>query len=171
MFICGIIEPDNHVCFMLEIGQKAPDFTLLDQVGEKHSLKDYLGKWVLFYAYPKDLTPGCTKEACGFRDVYKSLETANIQILGISADSVKRHEKFASTFSLPFPLLSDPEKEVLKLYGVIGLKKFMGREFEGISRYSFLIDQKGTIAKIYTSVKPAVHAAEVLVDVAQMSKA
>ena len=149
----------------LKIGTKAPSFTLPDQDGKMHSLKDCLGKKVLIYFYPKDDTPGCTTEACSFRDGYKELQKAGLEVFGISKDSVKSHKKFAEKFKLPFPILSDEDTKVCQAYGVWGLKKFMGREYMGINRVSFLIDEKGNIAKIYETVKPAEHVGEVKMDV------
>jgi len=146
-------------------GDKAPDFTLPDQEGKSHKLSDYKGDWVLLYFYPKDDTPGCTTEACGIRDNYEAYGDAGITVLGVSADPVKKHAKFVQKYGLPFTLLADEEKVVVKLYGVWGDKKFMGREYEGINRRSFLIDPKGKIAKVYDQVKPAAHAEEVLADV------
>ena len=150
---------------MIKIGNKAPEFTLPDQNGEIHTLKQYLGKKVLLYFYPKDDTPGCTTEACNFRDGYKDFVKMGLVILGVSADSVKSHKKFAEKFDLPFPILSDESKEVCEAYGVWGKKKFMGREYMGIARTSFLIDEKGKIEKIYEDVKTKEHAEEVKVDV------
>jgi peroxiredoxin Q/BCP len=146
---------------MVKIGQKAPAFSLADQDGNTHALKDYKGKKVLLYFYPKDDTPGCTTEACNFRDGYKEFQKMGLVILGVSKDSVKSHKKFAEKFTLPFALLSDESTEVSQAYGVWGLKKFMGREHMGITRSSFLIDEEGKIAKIYETVKPADHAMEV----------
>jgi thioredoxin-dependent peroxiredoxin len=149
---------------MLKIGNKAPEFSLPDQDGKMHSLKEYAGKKVLLYFYPKDDTPGCTTEACNFRDGYKEFKGLGLVILGVSADSVKSHQKFAEKFNLPFPLLSDESKELCEAYGVWQKKKFMGREYMGIARTSFLIDEKGNIEKIYEGVKPPVHAEEVKAD-------
>jgi peroxiredoxin Q/BCP len=149
---------------MIKLGQKAPHFTLPDQDGVAHSLSQYAGKKVLLYFYPKDDTPGCTTEACNFRDGYKEFAKMGLVILGVSKDSVKSHKKFAEKFSLPFPLLSDETGEVIEKYDSWGKKKFMGREYMGIIRNSFLIDEEGKIAKIYESVKPAVHAEEVKAD-------
>jgi|SRR3989344_7302141 len=146
----------------LKVGVRAPDFGLPDQAGKKHSLKDYKGQWVLLYFYPKDDTPGCTTEACTIRDSYANFKKSKIAVLGVSADSVQRHEKFASKYKLPFTLLADEDKKVLNLYGVWAKKKFMGHEYMGILRTSFLIDPKGNIANIYETVKPALHASEVL---------
>jgi len=148
----------------LDAGAKAPDFTLPDQNGKEHSLSDYQGKWVLLYFYPKDDTPGCTTEACGIRDSWSAFKRRKAVVLGVSPDSVKKHEKFATKFDLPFTLLADSDKKVVQAYGVWGKKKFMGREYMGVNRVSFLIDPKGKIAKVYPKVKPAEHAAEVLED-------
>ncbi len=150
---------------MLQLGQPAPTFSLLDQNEKKHTLESYIGKKVLLYFYPKDDTPGCTTEACEFRDNYEALKKLGLVILGMSADSVTSHKKFAEKFSLPFPLLSDESKEVCEAYGVWGKKKFMGREYMGISRTSFLIDEKGIISKIYEEVKPKEHVGEVNNDI------
>lgn len=146
----------------LRIGQLAPDFTLPDQEGKKHTLSDLRGKRVLLYFYPKDDTPGCTKEACSFRDSIEAFKKNKLRIFGISADSVMRHKKFAEKYALSFPLLSDENKEVVKRYGVWAEKKFMGRKYMGILRMSFLINPDGKIQKIYEQVKPDTHAEEVL---------
>jgi peroxiredoxin Q/BCP len=148
----------------LKEGLKAPDFTLKDQDGQTHSLKGYRGKWVLLYFYPKDDTTGCTKEACGIRDNFPNFKKLDAVVLGVSGDGVVSHRKFADKYKLPFTLLADPEKRVLHLYGVWGKKKFMGREYMGTFRHSFLIDPDGKIFKIYEKVKPEEHAAEVLAD-------
>ncbi|GIW65507.1 MAG: peroxiredoxin [Candidatus Parcubacteria bacterium] len=148
----------------LKIDQPAPDFSLKDQNGDFHRLSDYKGKWVLVYFYPKDNTPGCIKEACVIRDNFPAFEKLNIAILGISNDTVESHKKFAQKYKLPFTLLADDKKEVVKKYSVWGKKKFMGIEYEGISRTSFLINPQGKIVKIYENVKPAIHAKEVLDD-------
>ena len=144
---------------------KAPDFELPDQNGKIHKLSDYKGKWVLLYFYPKDDTPGCTKEACTIRDSFPKFGKLNITVLGISKDSVVSHKKFEQKYNLPFALLSDEQKEVINLYGVWGEKKFMGKTYQGIHRTSFLINPEGTIAKIYEKVKPETHAEEVLKDI------
>ncbi len=145
-------------------GTVAPDFTLSDQNGTDHTLSAYHGKWVLLYFYPKDDTPGCTREACAIRDADPDLSSYDAVVLGVSADSVSSHKKFAEKYQLTFPLLADENKQVVKIYGVWGMKKFMGREYEGIMRTSFLINPEGIIAKVYESVKPEAHAAEVLAD-------
>lgn len=146
----------------LKIGQKAPDFTLPDSEGNKHSLSQYAGKWVLLYFYPKDDTPGCTKEACAIRDNFPEFGKLNAIVLGVSADSTESHTKFADKYRLPFMLLSDEKKEVLEKYGVWAEKSFMGKKYFGILRTSFLIDPTGKIIRIYENVKPAIHAEEVL---------
>ena len=142
--------------------EPAPDFTLADEGGRMHSLSDYRGKPVVLYFYPKDDTPGCTKEACGFRDDYSAYEEAGAVILGISPDISKSHAKFKIKYELPFALLADPEHDVLKLYGVWGLKKSFGREYEGVFRTTFLIGEDGNILKVFKKVKPAIHSAEIL---------
>lgn len=150
---------------MLHVGNKAPAFTLPDQDGKDHSLSDYLGKKVLIYFYPKDDTPGCTTEACNFRDGHEAFSKMGLVILGVSKDSIKSHKKFAEKFSLPFPLLSDETGEMVESYESWGKKKFMGREYMGIFRNSFLIDEEGKIAKIYKEVKAKDHAGEVKADI------
>lgn len=152
----------------LTIGKLAPDFKLADQNSELHSLKQYRGQWVILYFYPKDDTPGCTVEACSFRDNFSALKKLGAVVLGVSTDPVKKHAKFAGKYELPFTLLADEEKKVVELCGVWGKKKFMGREYMGTSRVSFLIDTKGKIAKIYNPVKPAEHVAEVLADIKKL---
>lgn len=145
-------------------GSDAPDFTLRDQNGVSHSLSAQKGKWVLVYFYPKDDTPGCTKEACAIRDSLPDLRALDALVYGISTDSVASHKKFAEKYGLPFTLLSDEDKDAVNAYGVWGLKKFMGREYEGTLRTSFLVDPSGKIAKVYEGVKPEQHAAEVIAD-------
>jgi len=164
--ICDIIFINCYYDFMkkLEIGSLAPLFTLYDAEGKVHSLKDYRGKWVLLYFYPKDDTPGCTKEACSIRDAFSDFKKHNTVVLGVSTDTTKSHKKFATKYHLPFTLLADPLKEVVALYGVWGKKKFMGREYMGTLRSSFLIDSNGKIKKIYENVKSEKHAEEVLLD-------
>jgi thioredoxin-dependent peroxiredoxin len=153
-----------------KIGTKAPTFKAPDQDGVVRSLKDYAGKWVILYFYPKDDTPGCTKEACSFRDGFAKFKRAGIEVIGVSVDSVKKHAKFVEKYSLPFTLLSDEDKKIVEAYGVWGEKKFMGRKYMGTNRVSYLIDGEGKIAKVYESVKPDEHADEVLADVKQLAK-
>jgi len=152
----------------LKIGDKAPQFLLTDQNGKEHRLSDYEGKWVLLYFYPKDDTPGCTKEACTIRDNYSDFKKNKVVVLGVSTDSVTKHKKFEEKYSLPFTLLSDEEKKVVNLYGVWGKKKFMGKEYMGTNRNSFLIDTSQNIVKIYEKVKPTEHAQEVLRDIKEL---
>ena len=149
---------------------KASDFSLPDQNGNIHSLSHYKGKWVVVYFYPKDDTPGCTKEACNFRDSFHTLEQKGVIILGISKDSVKSHKKFAEKFDLNFPILSDESLDTIKAYHTWGKKKFMGREYEGIFRTTYLIDPEGNIAKTYEKVNPTIHADEIVKDVSSFQK-
>ncbi|MES2225874.1 MAG: thioredoxin-dependent thiol peroxidase [Patescibacteria group bacterium] len=151
------------------IGQHAPDFTLLDQDGATRTLEEYRGRYVLLYFYPKDDTPGCTKEACAIRDAFPDFTGASAVVLGISPDSVKSHKKFTEKYELPFTLLADEGHAIADMYGVWGRKKFMGKEYDGVFRTSFLIAPDGTIAKVYESVKPELHAAEVLKDLQELS--
>ena len=141
---------------VLKVGDQAPDFKLLDQNGDSHTLSDYRGQKVVVYFYPKDDTPGCTKEACGIRDHYSEFDKAKIKVFGISYDDVKSHRKFQDKYNLPFTLLADTDKSVSKLYGTSGLI-FASRE-------TFLIDEKGIIVKIYPKVSVTEHAEEILKD-------
>jgi peroxiredoxin Q/BCP len=146
---------------MLEVGELAPDFALPDQEGRLHRLSDYRGRWVVLYFYPKDDTPGCTKEACGFRDEKGRLEELGAVVLGVSADDVESHKRFAEKYHLNFPLLSDPAKEVIRAYGAWGKKTLYGKEYEGVLRQTFLIDPEGRVAKVWRKVSPEGHAEEV----------
>lgn len=152
---------------MLDIHTKAPEFSLPDQNGEIHSLSQYKGKWIVLYFYPRDDTPGCTKEACSFRDNIKDLTSKGVVVLGVSKDNVKSHKKFADKFTLNFPLLSDESKEMIQAFQVWGEKKFMGRIFDGIKRVTYLIDPEGKIAKVYPKVDPAIHTEEILKDLSE----
>jgi len=140
----------------------APDFSLPDETGLERSLKDYRGKWVVLYFYPKDDTPGCTTEACNFRDDYSAYEKAGVTIIGVSKDSPNSHAKFKAKYQLPFSLLADVEHKVADQYGVWGRKKYMGKEYDGMFRTTYLIDPEGKIVKVFENVKPADHSAEVL---------
>jgi len=145
-------------------GIPAPDFELLDDTNTPRKLSDYRGRNVVLYFYPKDNTLGCTKEACNFRDNYSAYEQADVVILGVSPDSVESHVKFKKKFQLQFPLLADEGHKVCDLYGVWGPKKFMGREYEGVLRTTFLIDAEGNIRKVYENVRPAEHSTELLAE-------
>ena len=149
---------------MVEVGDSAPDFTLVSDEGKKVSLSDYRGKRVVLYFYPKDGTPGCTKEAQGFRDLANEFTSENATILGVSKDSVKSHQRFKEKHNLPFTLLSDPEGKILDLYGVWKQKNMYGRTFMGTERTTFLIDQEGVVKKVYRKVKVNGHAQTCLLD-------
>jgi Peroxiredoxin len=146
----------------ISAGTPAPDFELLDDTNTPHKLSDYRGKNVVLYFYPKDDTSGCTKEACNFRDDYSAYEKAGVVILGVSPDSVESHVKFKKKYQLPFPLLADEGHRVCDLYGVWGPKKFLGKEYEGVLRTTFLIDKNGNILRVFEHVRPAEHSAELL---------
>lgn len=150
--------------------KSAPSFSLPDQAGTTRSLADYAGQWLIVYFYPKDDTPGCTAEACSLRDGNAELEQRGIKIVGISKDSVDSHAKFAEKYHLTFPLLSDPEHTTIEAYGAWGPKKFMGKEFLGIHRITFLVDPKGQIVKEYPKVAPKDHADEILRDFDALQK-
>jgi len=146
----------------LNPGDIAPDFSLLDADGNVVHMSNLAGRRIVLYFYPRDNTPGCTKEACGFRDAYSEYQSLGVVVLGISADNPKSHAKFSTKYKLPFPLLCDEDAVVATAYGSYGLKKFMGKEFMGIFRSTFVIGPDGKIEKIYRKVKPEPHAAEVL---------
>jgi peroxiredoxin Q/BCP len=146
----------------LKEGDTAPDFTSVDQDGKTVSLKDFKGKKVVLYFYPKDDTPGCTAESCNLRDNYSGLKKKGYEVLGVSADSVKSHKKFEQKFKLPFPLLADTERKIIDAYGVWGKKKFWGKEFMGIVRTTFLIDEKGKIEKIIKEVDTENHTEQLI---------
>ncbi len=148
----------------LQPNDQAPDFKLKDQNGQERALSDYKGQWVLLYFYPRDMTPGCTVEACTLGEAFPKFGKLKAAIIGISTDTVESHKKFSDKYKLPFTLLADPEKKVVELYGVWAKKKFMGKEFMGTLRTSFLINPAGKIHKIYEKVKPIGHADEVLKD-------
>lgn len=150
---------------MLKEGNFAPEFELPDQEEVMHKLSDYRGKKVVLYFYPKDDTPGCTKEACSFRDSFGDFRKNGIIVLGVSKDDAKSHAKFQEKYSLPFPLLSDTDTNVIKAYEAWGLKKFMGKEYMGVIRVTYVIDEAGKILKTYEDVKPQDHAQEILSDI------
>ncbi len=147
---------------MIEPGEKAPDFTGKDQNGEEIKLSDYKGKKVVLYFYPKDDTPGCTKQACSLRDGFAELKKNNIEVLGVSADDKESHQKFIKKYDLPFTLLADIDKTIINKYGVYGEKNMYGKKYMGIKRTTFLIDEDGIIKKIFKKVKTDEHADEVL---------
>jgi thioredoxin-dependent peroxiredoxin len=152
----------------LKTGDKAPAFSLPASTGDTVSLADLAGNKVVLYFYPKDDTPGCTREACGFRDMDVPLQFAGIKVLGVSADNADSHRQFAEKFSLSFPLLSDEKKEVINAYGVWGKRQVRGQTIMGIRRMTFLIDEEGTIRKIWPNVTPDNHAQEILEAVQEM---
>jgi len=146
----------------LKAGDKAPDFKGTIETGEEVKLSDYAGKKLVLYFYPKDNTPGCNNEACNLRDNYNTMLAQGYEVLGVSPDSEAKHVKFIEKFDLPFHLIADTEKTVLNAYEVWGLKKFMGREYMGVHRTTFVIDEKGIIEEVITKVKPKDHAAQIL---------
>lgn len=149
----------------------APDFKLPDQDGKIRSLKDYAGKWLVLYFYPKDMTSGCTTEACNFRDERDAIaEYGNAEVVGVSKDSVASHKKFIEKNKLNFTLLSDDDHSMIEAYGAWGPKKFMGKEYIGISRNTYLIDPKGNIVKEYLGVDPKKHAVEIIDDLKALQK-
>jgi len=146
----------------VQAGTAAPDFDLLDDSGVERKLSDYRGKPVVLYFYPKDDTPGCTKEACNFRDDYSAYDKAGVAILGVSPDSVKSHAKFKTKYHLPFTLLADEGHKVTEAYGVWGLKNYVGKSYYGVLRTTFLIDGSGKILRVFENVKPDMHSQEIL---------
>lgn len=150
---------------ILKAGEKAPEFELMDNEGNPHKLSDYHGQTIVVYFYPRDNTPGCTKEACSFRDAYADFRKEGVEIIGISPDSEQSHSKFIEKFELPFTLLSDPDHQVCEAFGVWGLKKMAGREYEGVYRTTFVIGPDGVIKHVFENVKPADHSQEVLAEV------
>ncbi len=146
----------------IEAGILAPEFTLLDENSKQRSLAEFQGKPVVLYFYPKDDTPGCTTEACNFRDDYDVYQKAGVTILGVSPNSPKDHTKFKAKYNLPFSLLADTEHKICEAYGVWGRKKFMGKEYDGVFRTTFLIGPDGIILKVFANVKPDEHSKEVL---------
>ncbi|MBF03985.1 MAG: thioredoxin-dependent thiol peroxidase [Flavobacterium sp.] len=146
----------------LKKGDKAPNFSGLDQDGKKHSLQDYHGKKLVVFFYPKASTPGCTAEACDLRDNFERFSSNNYALLGVSADSAKAQTKFIEKYDLPFPLLADEDKTVIQAFGVWGPKKFMGREYDGIHRTTFVINEKGIIEEVIDKVKTKEHANQIL---------
>ena len=154
-------KPEGDIT-MLEIGTKAPEFTLPDQNGELHSLRDYLGRKVVLYFYPRDNTPGCTKQACSYRDHFTELAARNLKVIGISKDSATSHQKFIAKQSLNFTLLSDPDRIAIEAYGVWQEKMMYGKKVMGVARTTFVIDEQGNILKRFDKVKPDQDVAQVL---------
>ena len=156
---------------MLKIGRKAPTFTLKDQDGNEQTLKVFAGKWLLIYFYPKDDTPGCTKEACMIAEVYQDFKKLGVTVLGVSKDTSRSHKKFAEKYKLPFTLLSDTSTEMIQAYGAWAEKSMFGKKYMGILRISYLINPEGKVAKVYPDVDPANHALELLKDIKALKKA
>lgn len=153
---------------MLEVGQKAPTFSLVDQDGNTRALEDALGKWLVLYFYPKDDTPGCTKEACSFRDDLPRFEGLDAMVWGVSADDAKAHRKFADKYDLNFPLLVDPDKAVLEAYGAWVQKSMYGKTYMGVPRITYLIAPDGSVAHVWPKVRPEEHAVDVAATLAQL---
>ncbi len=146
----------------LQVGDAAPNFSGVDQDGNKHTLQDYKGKKLIVFFYPKASTPGCTAEACNLSDNYQELQKLGYEILGVSADSAKRQTNFKNKYDFPFPLLADEEKSVIEAFNVWGPKKFMGKEYDGIHRTTFVIDEDGVLSQVIKKVKTKDHAAQIL---------
>lgn len=153
---------------MLNVGDQAPSFSLQDHEGTVRSLEDYRGSWLVVYFYPKDDTPGCTKEACGFRDARADLAALDAAVLGVSADDAAAHAKFAAKYELNFPLLVDPEKAMLEAYGAWGEKQMYGKTYMGVSRISYIIDPAGRVARVWPKVKAEGHADEIRAALAEL---
>ncbi len=147
---------------LLEVGTQAPNFKTIDQNGELVTLEQFRGKKVILYFYPKDDTPGCTKEACAFRDNFEKFKEIDVEVLGVSVDDEKKHKKFAEKYNLPFRLLADTEKKIVQDYGVWGEKSLYGKKYMGTNRVTYLIDENGKIEKVFPKVKPETHAEELL---------
>lgn len=147
--------------FHLKIGDQAPELDIKDQNGKVHKIVDYQGKKIILYFYPKDMTPGCTTQSCDLRDNYESLKADGFEVIGVSADDEKRHQKFIEKHSLPFNLLADVDRDLLNRYGVWGEKKFMGKIYDGIHRTTFIIDEKGMIENIIKKVKTKIHTEQI----------
>ena len=146
----------------LQAGDQVPEFSVLDDRGNTHSLSNYQGQKLVVFFYPKANTPGCTAEACDLRDHYKELQEAGYALLGVSADSQKKQRNFSEKYSFPFPLLADEDKQVIEAFGVWGPKKFMGKEYDGIHRMTFVIDENGVVERVIEKVKTKAHAAQIL---------
>lgn len=147
---------------MLNVKDKAPDFTLQDQFGNLVSLNSFLGKKVVLYFYPKDDTPGCTRQACSFRDNYEEFKNLDVVVIGISKDDLKSHQKFASKYNLPFILLADPDQDAINKYQVLKEKKMFGKAYMGVSRTTYIIDEQGYIEKVFKDAKPDTNSTEII---------
>ena len=155
---------------LIDVGQTAPDFTLPDQNDQPHALGDYRGKWVALYFYPKDNTPGCTRQACAFRDADADLKRAGVVVLGVSPDDTASHRRFADKYNLPFPLLADEGAAICQAYGVWQQKSMFGRKYIGVARTTYLIDPSGDVAHRWDKVKVDRHAADVLEEYKRLTK-
>ncbi len=156
------VSKDSTDSKLLKVGAKAPAFSLTNTEGRTVKLSDFKGKKVALYFYPKDLTPGCTVEACGFRDDYVQLKKRGVEVLGVSGDDQKSHRKFTEKYSLPFTLLSDPTHEMMEKYGAWGEKSLYGRKYMGVLRITYIIDEEGRIAHVFEKVKTATHSKDVM---------
>jgi len=168
IFLAWYTDSNTHLNkykTMLKVGRKAPAFKLVDQDENVHSLKDYMGKWVLVYIYPKDDTPGCTKEACAIAEVYGDFKRLGVTVFGLSKDTPKSHKKFADKYNLPFTLLSDETMATIDKYGALVEKQMYGKPARGTLRISYLINPEGKITTVYPKVDPASHALELLADI------
>jgi len=153
---------------MLDIQTPAPAFSLIDQDSKIRTLSEFVGTWLVIYFYPKDDTPGCTKEACAIADVYNDFEKLGVKVVGVSKDSSKSHKKFADKYKLPFTLLADESTEVMQAYGAWVEKSMYGKKYMGIDRITYLVNPEGKIAKVYPKVDPASHALEILKDIKEL---
>ena len=158
----NFIQLKYTVMTSLNVGDKAPDFVALNEFGQSTSLSDFLGKKVILYFYPKDMTPGCTAESCNLGENYSLLQENGFIVLGVSPDSSKSHQKFIDKYNLPFSLIADEDKAVIKAFGVWGPKKFMGKEYDGVHRTTFVIDEDGVIEKVFSKVKTKDHTNQIL---------
>lgn len=156
---------------MLKVGKKAPAFSLVDQDGVTHTHKEFIGTWTVVYFYPKDNTPGCTREACVIADAYKDFKRQQVAVFGVSKDTPRSHKRFAEKYSLPFTLLSDETMEMITKYGAFKEKHMFGKPVRGTHRISYLINPEGKVAKVYPDVEPSTHAHELLTDIKAIRKA
>lgn len=160
--VSKVVSADEKESKLLKVGAKAPAFSLKNTEGKTVKLSDFKGKKVALYFYPKDMTPGCTVEACGFRDDFAQLKKRGVEVLGVSGDDQKSHQKFTEKYSLPFTLLSDPTHEMMEKYGAWGEKSLYGRKFMGVLRITYVIDEEGRIAHVFGKVNTATHSKDIL---------